>query len=306
MLTLQEKSRQARTDRRMQRQSERKPLKKAARRGHVESKKALEELEATWAQDDADRAAYRIISNLFKTVLSEDLIDQIAVKTGFQKRNREMKPLGIVSVLMMGCMEINVTTLERMCSFLSKWFDICILPQSLQSIINREESVKFINQIMGEVMTYEVEKVLKKIYGKRKICISKLFPRILLQDSTVISLPATLQRIFRGYGGAASTAAVKIDLIYDMVCNTIIRTRTLAGRIPDAKLSSDIFNYIEDGDLIIRDLGYFNLKQFIQITIKNAFYISRLSKSVYVYLNKDDEEHVDLIKHLKENTTEIL
>jgi hypothetical protein len=171
-------------------------------------------------------------------------------------------------------------------------------PQALQKKINRKETAMFIKEVMSKVMSYRIDKILKRNLGNRKNKISTLY-RILLQDSTVISLPASLKRIFRGCGGAASEAAVKCDFIIDQSNHVIIRVKFVAGRVPDVTMSADIIEYLAKGDLVIRDLGYFNLSQLSRISNAEASYISRLSKGTNVYLNEDDKEPLDLIKHLK-------
>jgi hypothetical protein len=246
-------------------------------------------------------AANRIIK-LIKTVFSETNINEIARKTKFLQRNRELKPLHILSVLMLGCSDcssnVPVATLETMSSFLRKWFNIRISVPAIQKKINRKETAQFMKEAMLLVMQYEVDKALKKLTRKRKFKIP-LFSRILLQDSSVISLPETLARIFKGCGGAASAAAVKWDLIIDQLNHHVVRIKSVAGKIPDGALSGDIIKYVSEDDLIIRDLGYFNLTHFSLIAAKNAFFISRLSKTPHVYLNEDDECPVNIIEHLE-------
>ncbi|MBA3721437.1 MAG: IS4 family transposase [Parachlamydiaceae bacterium] len=242
------------------------------------------------------------IKNLLRAVFPKDKLNKIAIKTNLLQRKRELDPLAILSVLMIGCSDcssdVPVASLGIMVSFLRKWFDVNISIPALQNKINRLETVQFIKEVMQFVMKYEVEKVLSKLKKKQKFKIS-FFSRILLQDSTVISLPETLSRIFRGCGGSASPAAVKWDFIVDQLNNLVIRVKFVAGKVPDSSLLGDVLKYISKGDLIIRDLGYFNLGHFSQIVAKNAFFISRLSKAPHVYLKEDDEQPVNLIEHLE-------
>ncbi len=105
-------------------------------------------------------------------------------------------------------------------------------------------------------------------------------------------------RLFSGCGGSASKAAIKIDIIFDLVYNRVLSAKFVAGKVPDAKFSNDILDQLEENDLVIRDLGYFILKCFKEI-IKSNYFISRLSKPVYVYLNKDDSKPLELIEYLQ-------
>jgi hypothetical protein len=274
--------------------------------GHKKLRQALRLKERTQrkamiAQENLEKQTYFKIKNLLKKVFSHELIGEIAAKTKLQKRKRKLTPIVIVSILMMGCLnEINSNPrcLNGICLLLRKWFNIYIKKQSLQATINRKETKNFIKAIMEEVIRYEAKVVIKKLFKKNKLNIN-LFSRILIQDSTVISLPETLKRIFRGCGGTASEAAIKCDFIIDQSNYYIVRIKCIGGRIPDNAISNDIIEYLENKDLVIRDLGYFNISQLLKIMTKQAYFISRLSKSAYVYLNKDDEEPLNLIEYLK-------
>ncbi|WP_442781462.1 hypothetical protein [Clostridium sp. CF011] len=41
---------------------------------------------------------------------------------------------------------------------------------------------------------------------------------------------------------------------------------------------------IKVGDLILRDLGYFNFEDFLYLEDRDAFYISRLKPNISVYI----------------------
>jgi Transposase DDE domain len=254
------------------------------------------------SESNADKEAYFQISYLLRKSIDGAELEELAKKTGVIVRNRELTALTFVGILMMGCIcdtdDEGVRSLKRMCLLLRKYSDgtIIIRPQALQQKINLPETAKFIKEVMKRVLAYKVDKSLKKFLKKPKI--TSLF-RILLQDSTVISLPASLKRVFRGCGGAASEAALKCDFIIDQSNHLLLNVNFVAGRVPDVKMSADIMEYLEEGDLVIRDLGYFNLSQLSRIGSKGAKFISRLSKTTNVYLNKKDEEPIDLIKHLK-------
>ena len=201
----------------------------------------------------------------------------------------------------MGCFNgaEEVSSLETMCCFLGKWFDIHMKPQSLQEQINSQECADFIKEVSIMIMMHESNKIVAKLLKRSKKFKSSLFKRILLQDSTVISLPETVSRIFKGCGGASSKAAVKCDMIIDETNHLILRCRCLAGKIPDASLSKDIFSLAEEGDLVIRDMGYFNLSHFTLFIKRNILFISRLKSGVYIYLNKTDENPINLIEYLE-------
>lgn len=278
----------------------------------VNQKKSRQQLRAEKRQEiknqslleKVEKAAKEHINNLLNSAFSEEQLNNMAEEAGLILRERELTAFSIVAVLTLGCSSCNeISSLETICRYLENYFNITMKPQSLQSRINQKEMVTFIKNVTVHVMKHEANKIFSKIikkqFKKNGKLNHKLFNRILIQDSTVISLPETLSRIYRGCGGAGSSAAVKCDVIIDLTNHVIIRMKCIAGRIPDASLSSDIEEYTEKGDLIIRDLGYFNLSQFDRMIQKGIEFISRLSKSTHVYLTEKDENPLNLIEYLE-------
>jgi hypothetical protein len=216
-------------------------------------------------QEGVEREVATQIKRIFQSVLLQEQLDEIAMVTKLITRRRELSSIAFVAVLMLGCSgSQNISSLEILSSYLNKWFNISIKPQSLQGRLNRKESVAFMKEVATRVMMHESNKVIDKLLKKhiKRGSEHHLYKRILLQDSTVISLPESIARIFKGCGGSASKAAIKCDIIIDQVSHLVVRIRCVAGRIPDAALSEDIIKYLREGDLVIRDLGYFNLKDF--------------------------------------------
>lgn len=238
------------------------------------------------------------IKRLLNQVFSENELNQIAIQTKFQTRSRKLTPFAVVSILLMGCLNgtEDVASLEIMCCFLRKWFKIHILPQSLQEKINSKNCADFIKTVATKVIMHEINKTIPKLAKK-----TKSFFRILLQDSTVISLPETVSRIFKGCGGSASKAAVKCDVILDQNNHLIIKWKWISGKIPDSCLSSDILDVAQEGDLIIRDMGYFNLPHFSLMIKRNIRFISRLKSGANLYLKKDDEKQINIIEYLNKS-----
>jgi len=261
-------------------------------RKEVKLSKQLEKAEA--------RSAIKI-KQLLREVLSDNVLNEIAVKNRFHLRARKLTAFSMIAVLLLGCYNgtEDVSSLETMCCYLSKWFNIHMRPQSLQEQLNSKECADFVKEVSIRVMMHEGNKVIAKLFRQKKKFKSNIFQRILLQDSSVISLPETLSRIFRGCGGAASKAAVKCDIIFDQTSHLILRCKCLSGRIPDVSLSEDILSFAEEGDLVIRDLGYFNLSHFTIMKMKKIKFISRLRSDVSIYLNENDEKGIDIIEHLE-------
>lgn len=256
-------------------------------------------------QKNKEKENFHQIRYIVNNLLSQEVINQIAIETKVLKRNRKLSSHVLFSILWAGCLmeshAESILPLERMCLFIRNWFEIEIKPQSLQEKINTKNTAAFIKAIMAEVMKAELNKKLRKILKPKG---SKLlFRRILLEDSTVVSLPETMKKIFKGCGGAASQASVKFNFTIDQNSHLVVQMRLVGGSTPDSSLSKDILQNIEEEDLLIRDLGYFNLSALSRIiSMKNVYFLSRLSKAANVYLSKDCETPIDLIAYLKKGS----
>ena len=85
-----------------------------------------------------------------------------------------------------------------------------------------------------------------------------------------------LRREFPGCGGKAGsgTAALKIQVLWDLTTGRLLKVLLEPGRHSDAK-SAAVEETPPAGSLSLWDLGYFCLKRFRQWTAAGAFWISR-------------------------------
>jgi len=113
------------------------------------------------------------------------------------------------------------------------------------------------------------------------------FGRVLLEDSTPCRLHEKLADAFKGSGGSASPSAVKIDLIYDVLHHSLLEMHLCDGTAADQGRALAIIPHLRPDDLVLRDLGYLSLESLRQIEAQEAWYLSRLSKGVDVYLEAD-------------------
>ena len=111
----------------------------------------------------------------------------------------------------------------------------------------------------------------------------KLFSRILVKDGTRFDLPSAFASHFKGSGGSASQAGICIQFEYDLKTGQIHDISTSSANVPDSKNAQLTKDKILEGDLILRDLGYFGLNIFEEMTKKGAYYISKLNVQTTVF-----------------------
>jgi hypothetical protein len=83
--------------------------------------------------------------------------------------------------------------------------------------------------------------------------------RILVQDSTVISLPASCRKKYRGAANQrGSQPQARLQCVIDLVGNVVVWARYDDFRRNDQRsATADLFSFARPGDLLLRDRGYF-------------------------------------------------
>jgi len=128
------------------------------------------------------------------------------------------------------------------------------------------------------------------------------FPRILVQDSTIIPLHKSLFKFFPGSSNQnGASSSLKIQAVYNILNSSFIFFDITSFRKNDQAAAPKL-NFIQKGDLLIRDLGYFSSKSFRKIIEMNAFFLSRLKYGVKIF-NNNEEKSLNLLKLLKGKST---
>jgi len=161
---------------------------------------------------------------------------------------------------------------------------------SKQAIDNRfsKASTSFAKALLKEALSTQVRTMIEPT-------VLDLFRTVRIKDSTTFGIDASLSDLFEGYrkgGGRSSKAAVSIQFEYDL------KTGNVFDIDLQSAVSSDITDVIskkddiKEGDLIIRDLGYYSAKMIQDYINKEAFFISKLNPNLAVR-NSPEEDKID-------------
>jgi Transposase DDE domain len=241
----------------------------------------------------------RVEKALF-TIFSVETLDKIAKSTGFIKRSGgEITAFSFMYIVSFGFFGNGNIALTYLVAGLNTHFNVIVTPQGLSKRINSVGSVKFLKVIFQKLIGIQLKIGLKNHLSD----VFLMFKGIYLQDSTTIELNEELSEDFKGSGGAASKSALKVDFIYDILNYLVLGAKIYGATTNDLTNSKDILKHIKPGVLIVRDLGYFTIDYLRKIG-KIAFYLTRLSISTNVYLNKNDDIQLDLPAYLKKMTAE--
>lgn len=232
-------------------------------------------------------AALRSKNRQIQTIskfFSAKKIEQLARATKFVRRDSPLTGLDFLVLCIFAHQQSDLISLEGMCAELFK-DGVRVTKQSLQDRFN-QNAVEFITQALNEALSIRLN--LKAGLTHR------VFKRIIVWDSTQVQLPESFCTKYRGHGGGASAAGLKLQYGFDIISQKII-----VMLVQDA-VQSDLHQELHDlekSDLRIEDLGYFNLKRFEKIIQGKAFFLSRhrFNVTVFEYRNETYEE-LDLIK----------
>lgn len=148
---------------------------------------------------------------------------------------------------------------------------------------------------MNEVTVSFAEKIFSatinaKLKTVKEASLFKSFKRVLLQDSTTLSLPDSLVSHFPGNVTNGKQKAVgRLQCIINITKMQWLHLSLDAFTNNDQSASGIILPLLQKGDLLIRDLGYFVLDVLEQVIKREAVFISRLRYGVTLFDTRGKE-----------------
>lgn len=213
--------------------------------------------------------------------LDKEIAETLAKRTGFVKRERTLTGFIFLSLYVFGVSKYGTPTLENLLSLLHQYDKNLILSrQSIQERINNE-AIEFFTQMLSLSL-------LLKIPESLRMKIPSQFKGILVWDGTKFQLPESLAKMFPGHGGSGKSAGLKIQFGFDFQ-SCLWFYSIEAGTTSDSKSGFETMKFISPGDLVLEDLGYFNVELFTCIEQKQAYYLSRMKIDAKVYEKEGDK-----------------
>lgn len=212
--------------------------------------------------------------------------ERLGKATKYKKRHSKLTPSAFIKALISTSFS-QYFDLETFCSFLKKQ-KISITKQALHERFN-ECTAAFLKALSSSF--------LEHFQTERLPQLNKLdtFTSINIIDSSSVSLHNSLNQLFKGSGGAASSAALKIQLMFDYL-NGQIKELTLTPGCENDQGFDNYFTSIQPGALYLMDLGYFKLESFKKISEGKAFFVSRLLTGTRLFTL--DKQPLDLLSTL--------
>lgn len=240
----------------------------------------------------------RILGEEFRNKFSIHHLQELAYQTGMIQRKRKFQAQDLVSLCVFLGQTISSEALVSLCTKLNEATGTCISAEALNKRWNARTVV-----------------FLKKLFlyaFRQKVCsstsLSSRFTRIRILDSTSFQLPSSYAEIYKCFGGGGSEAGVKIQLEYELLSGEFLGMTVDHATSNDAKYGQERTKTLQNGDLVLRDLGYHDIGDLENISLREAYYISRIRWNTQVYQKGEDGKwillHIEtLTKKLQEGET---
>ena len=214
-----------------------------------------------------------------ESCFSKKELESIAKETGFLKRKSKIDPTKFFDLLMYDVSSGKSKSLSQMTIEAESAHGIIVSKQGLDKKFN-DRTVAFLKRLIARQLSTEISHQIDTEWFSK-------FKRVIIKDGTRFDLQDDYKDILPGSGGCASKAGACIQFEFDLKKGSIIQLDITPANRPDNKEASEVLDDVEEGDLVIRDLGYHLFDSFSNIIKRKAFFISRLHPKIDVYILKN-------------------
>lgn len=216
----------------------------------------------------------------------------LAIQQGFMKRKpRKIDPQSFLIALFLVILQ-HASSLRKIALMLGSMKSMLISKQAIDKRIN-EAFVQFLEQVLAYMIAHKID---------TPPLIPSLFKRIIVHDSSTVRLPDHLAKEFPGSKNqkGKTYAMIKIQTLYDLRTEQFCHFQLTPFTVNDQEAAKEDSQWINEHDLVIRDLGYFGSDAFTHIIQRKAFFISRLRFGIALF-DPHSGKRVNLLAMLKKH-----
>jgi hypothetical protein len=211
-------------------------------------------------------------AEVLQQILEEEAI-QLAKETGFIERERAFNGADFAQALILGWLQRADERLEGLVQILERR-EVSITASGLSQRFT-PEAASFLQRLLERFAQVQLQAEAVEVPLLRR------FSAVIVEDSSVVMLPAELAEVWQGCGGstATSAAAVKVFVRWDVLRGTLEGPRLTDGRHSD---HHSPFNEEElpVGGLYLADLGFFSQQRLRRLAQRREggkrFFVMRL------------------------------
>ena len=208
------------------------------------------------------------------------LLQQAAISSGFFKRKpRKLTAQGFVKAVL----HATASSLTSFASIALNTGDEGAEPCSPQNISKRcgACAVEFMRKVLGHAIAFTAP-------ASARLEPAGVFKRVFVQDSSLIRFHDSVRAHFPAVSSTENDKAMlRLQFAYDYKSGRTIFAIPSAYARTDAAASPDVLDWLEPGDLCLRDMGYYKAELFEKMDAKGVFYLSRLKPEVKIPQGND-------------------
>ena len=210
--------------------------------------------------------------------------DEMGRMSGFIKRQKKFSGSSFAQTLVFGWLANPSSSMEELSQSAAN-VGVVVSRQGIDGRFT-ESAARFMECLVKEALTYVVS-------GKRVATpILSRFSKVYIADATIINLPNELEDKWQGCAGAG----LKISLCWELLQGNWERVYLHGSREHDQQ-AQFAWETLPKGSLVVRDLGYFNLKNLTMLSAHDLYWVSRYKVGTAIFI---DGERVDLLTWLRE------
>ena len=244
----------------------------------------------------------QLLKKINKTI-GKDSLKEMAKTSRFKIRNSgKLKPEDFLWISCFSGHNLCDSSLEELCASLNLRRDVNISPQALDQRFTNS-STEFLKYIFISLCKDQYK---SKLHSFKSSGFSKIF----LMDSTEIKLPGKLKEKYKG-SNSNNSSVLKMNLLLELLNYSIKNIELSSGVTNEQNFSRYIYDELCLDSLVLKDLGYFNFKDFNEIDERNSFFISRLRAGIRLFIRnpnpklKKNGEPLKKTKYLTVDITEL-
>ena len=214
------------------------------------------------------------VADTMQTILTT-VADEAARETGFTERASKMTGARFVQTLVFGWMADPQATLDAL-SQTAATLGVTITAQGVDERFS-EQSAALLQQVL--------QAAVAAVLAAEPVAIPLLrrFAGVYVMDSSTITLPPELAKVWRGCGGrpGEGTAAVKLQVGLELTTGALDGPELHHGRTSDRSTRQQQAARPR-GSLRLADLGYFNLDVLDDQHQQGAFWLTRVQAGTVI------------------------
>ena len=229
------------------------------------------------------------VAKAIQTILGP-VSDQMGLETGFNQRQSKVTGSKFMQMLVFGSLENPDLSYSDLVSA-AKNVGVVITKQGLEQRFS-ERSADLARRVL--------ELAVQQVISTEALAVPLLerFSGVYIRDSSVISLPKGLEKIWPGCStSAGSNAALKLHVRLELCQGQLAGPILAAGREHDSD-SPFQSEALPKGAVRIGDLAYFSLNQFAADTQQGIGWVSRFKTGTCIYT--PEGEPINLLAWLRQ------